>query len=379
MFTAAITALLVGAHLKSANHLSQVPVDQKGAPAVAEIAKRFLAEQNYPGVWVAVARKGRVIGACAVGFSDPVAKRPAKLADRVRWGSISKTVVGTVAAEVVRQGQIGYGDRLFSWLPQVASQANTGYQDVTLDHLLSHSAGFERDGIQPKTSDKTSLSDVPQLRWDMLVGSIAKPPKFAPSKSYLYSNIGITLAAMMLEKASGKQYEELLATTANGRWQLSTMGTGEPPKEFNTTPFQFRNEVIEARPPGIDWRYSYLPAASVFSSIEDMCKFGLLHCSQGAFSSEMLSTMHEVLPPENTTRACFKRVKSGNGYLLHHGGALSNRNRGDVAWIMIEPATATVVAVYTNVCDENKASGENLVLTALNVKLSRALMDFLRR
>ena len=56
------------------------------------LARRLAAEENLPGVSVAVAIDGEIVWAEAFGFADVEHHRPVTVQTRFRTGSVSKTL-----------------------------------------------------------------------------------------------------------------------------------------------------------------------------------------------------------------------------------------------------------------------------------------------
>ena len=110
-------------------------------------------------------------------------------------GSITKTLTATAILKLIDAGEISSSDRLsqfFSDLPEDKAE-------ITVHQLLTHSAGFP--GFL--ASDDSGLS-----KNDFLNRAFAVELMFNPGEGYAYSNVGYSLAAAIIEKVSGKSYEQ---------------------------------------------------------------------------------------------------------------------------------------------------------------------------
>jgi CubicO group peptidase (beta-lactamase class C family) len=63
---------------------------------------------------------------------------PARFADRIRVGSITKTFVATVVLQLVEEGKLSRDDSVEQWLPGVVPNGGA----ITLRQLLSHRSGL---------------------------------------------------------------------------------------------------------------------------------------------------------------------------------------------------------------------------------------------
>ncbi|MGI4741026.1 MAG: serine hydrolase domain-containing protein [Janthinobacterium lividum] len=135
--------------------------------------------------------------------------------DYFHLGSETKGVTSLLAGKLVEEGKIKWKSRLVEVVPELKDKIRTEYAAVTLDKLLSH-----RAGIHPYMWSRdhkalpTLVGTVSERRLQFAAFVLQQPSVSAtPGKSYAYSNAGYVLAALMLERASGSTWEDLLAAT----------------------------------------------------------------------------------------------------------------------------------------------------------------------
>ena len=125
-------------------------------------------------------------------------------------GSNSKAITSFIAMHLTEKGILNWGTPFFKLFPELKAESKAEYLDITLGDLLSHNAQ-----IRPYTTG-LELS-----KFNTLKGSVSEK-RYAFAKSVLtekpikkgtYSNAGYVLAALMLEKATGKTYRELVDQT----------------------------------------------------------------------------------------------------------------------------------------------------------------------
>ena len=108
----------------------------------------------------------------------------------------------------VRMGLFGLDDRIVKYFPEL-----TAYPEVTVRHLLTHTAGvpdyFDDEDwfIKIWEEEKRVPGNDEIIRF--LLETKAKP-YFAPGEGLQYSNTGYNLLALLVERRSGVPYEEFL-------------------------------------------------------------------------------------------------------------------------------------------------------------------------
>ncbi|AMR27880.1 hypothetical protein A0257_12800 [Hymenobacter psoromatis] len=174
------------------------------------------------------------------------------LNDYFHLGSDTKGVTSLLAGKLVEQGKISWDSKLLDVVPELRAAALPPYANVTLADLLSH-----RAGIQPYTAG-AEYKNLPQFsgtltekRQQFAAVVLRQAPALPPAgESYVYSNAGYALAALMLERASHKSWEALVARAFRKLKLHYTLG--------------FPNRT-DARQPWGHWQQ--LPTDSVFTPL----------------------------------------------------------------------------------------------------------------
>ncbi|MGE0640569.1 MAG: serine hydrolase [Thermoanaerobaculia bacterium] len=116
-------------------------------------------------------------------------------------GSVTKQFTAASILRLSEQGKLELADPVTRFLPDFP----TGGRVVTLQQLLTHTSGVPSYTSMPEW--------LPRWREDMsvetLIGIFAgKPFDFEPGTSWSYSNSGYILLGAVIEKVSGRSYEE---------------------------------------------------------------------------------------------------------------------------------------------------------------------------
>ena len=137
--------------------------------------------RTFNGV-VFIQQKGKEKYAEAFGYSDFNKKTPLKINDRFSTMSIAKQITATLILQEVEKGTIDLHVPVRKYLPDFKyAWADT----ITVHQLLNHTSGLYSDDLKPNL-------------------------KLKPGTKFSYSNVGYSVAGLVLEKQSGKSYEELV-------------------------------------------------------------------------------------------------------------------------------------------------------------------------
>jgi CubicO group peptidase (beta-lactamase class C family) len=178
---------------------------QSLAPAADSIRVRY----HIPELGYAVICADSVIEMRTLGYQrsgSPMAARPG---DRFHLGSNTKSITGFIAALMVKRKLIAWDTRFFDLLPELKSRSNPAYAAITLQDLLTHRAGIQRCYIDDRFPKGFNGSRA-ENRARFVAWMLRQKPAIPPGTS-AFSNGGYLVAARMLEKASGKSWEQLVS------------------------------------------------------------------------------------------------------------------------------------------------------------------------
>jgi D-alanyl-D-alanine carboxypeptidase len=126
-------------------------------------------------------------------------------------GSDAKAMLGTLIAREVEAGRLRWDTTIEEVLPEVMATARPEYRTVTVTQLLDH-----RSGLLPLAT-LADLTVVPRLDGPVIAQRrkfarwvLRQAPVVAPGTTGVYSNAGYVVAAAMLERVTGRSYEELM-------------------------------------------------------------------------------------------------------------------------------------------------------------------------
>jgi CubicO group peptidase (beta-lactamase class C family) len=155
-----------------------------------------------PGASVLVLKDGRPVYHKSYGFADLEAKVPATPATNYRLASMTKQFTAAAILLLAEDGKLSLDDPLRKWLPTLPAAAD----GMTLRHLLTHTSGLidYEDVMSPDTKAQLHDADVLHLLESQ------NRNYFAPGTQYRYSNSGYSLLALIVGRASGRDFASFL-------------------------------------------------------------------------------------------------------------------------------------------------------------------------
>jgi CubicO group peptidase (beta-lactamase class C family) len=114
-------------------------------------------------------------------------------------GSIMKEVTATVIFSLEQAGALSREQTL----PEFFEGVPSAYRAVTVDQVLTHSAGF--------AEYHDTEGDFEAMDRDTAIEAIfAEAPRFPPGTESAYSNAGYTLLAALIEQVTGDEYQDVV-------------------------------------------------------------------------------------------------------------------------------------------------------------------------
>lgn len=196
-------------------------------------------QRRVPALVYAVVSSDKVLLLEGVGYTKFRSKDTISISNRFHLGSASAAITSYIASQLVAKGKIKWNTGLFQLFPAMAAKSRPEYVSIMLVDLLSQQGGFI---LLNEPNDITSLpvfSGTPmQQRQEFVDWAIQRRASRDTSgkRSFRFSNANTAVAIAMMEKASGKPWEELLKEYFNKPLGVSVK-TGWPNNVSPTEPW----------------------------------------------------------------------------------------------------------------------------------------------
>lgn len=181
--------------------------------------------------------------------------------------SLSKTFVGIVANQLIRDGKLKLNDSICTHLTSLSESAKSKLQPIKIQHLLGHTSGLPRTsasrkvgriGVNLKYGTKELMQELERIELE-----------FQPGSEFRYSNFGFALLAHVCENASGKPYPALVRklVTEPHKMDDTAFVIDQVQSKRLVTPYN----NINRKQPGAPWVMGKLgPPSALYSTVADL-------------------------------------------------------------------------------------------------------------
>ncbi|MET8476642.1 MULTISPECIES: serine hydrolase domain-containing protein [Streptomyces] len=271
------------------------------------------------------------------GVGDLVTRRPVSKHGYLRLGSTTKTFVATVVLQLVGEKRISLDQTVKQLLPGVVSGAGNDGRTITVRDLLQHTSGLPDYvyDVFPDPSARTYFAN----RWrayqpeELITLAMRHEPDFPAGTRWAYSNTNYVLAGMIIEKVTGRTWEQQVRERILrplGLRHTDTPGT-EP---FLPHPHTVNHQQFTVNGPMVDSTIPYRPFdsgadGSMTGTARDLNRFftaladgRLLKPAEFTAMRTTIQVPQDSGHPEGTRDGLglfFTPLSCGGGYLGHGG------------------------------------------------------------
>lgn len=174
-----------------------------------EVAARiddYMAAQRrvneFSGV-ILLARDGVPLFQKAYGWANAEWQIANSPQTRFRIGSVTKQFTSMAIMQLQQQGKLAVQDPICRYLVPCPA----AWMPITVHHLLTHTSGIPSFTNLPSYRQTMML---PRTAAEMVAVFRDLPLEFEPGSQFKYDNSGYYLLGMIIEKASGRKYQDVL-------------------------------------------------------------------------------------------------------------------------------------------------------------------------
>jgi CubicO group peptidase (beta-lactamase class C family) len=320
--------------------------------ALEQLVTEAMQTAKVPGAALAIVHQRKVIYARGFGVTSVEdGGIPVTAQTIFRIGSTSKPLTTTAVMRLVEAGQLELDTPINEIVPDLQFSVPGAINEVTLRHLLSHTAAL------PTAAEHYGSREAAGLR-EGVYKDIAGYPLVAPvGKIWSYSNPGINLAGYLAELVSGKPYSQLMQELVFDPLEMKR--TTLDPTIAMTYPVAQSHTLDADGNLKVDHHYAdntmHYPSGFVMSTVLDLANFAIMHLSGGSFAGK------QILSPESVAEMHKPHVRfpsfTDDGYGLTlssfnykgvrqvgHGGRISSF----ASSFEFVPETGTAVIIQAN-------------------------------
>lgn len=359
MTTPTRRAVLAGTTATAAAAGAQAaPASAGGAKAAAAVLAGLRTDLSIPAVSAAAVRGGKLVWAQAQGLADVDLATPATPQNRFRIGSCSKLLTALTVIRLVERGAVDLDKPIGDYRPTLPAT----HRATTFRQLLGHQGGVRHYGprdFNPKAPGGTIDQRTYRTTDEALAIFVDDKLLSAPGEAYNYSTFGFSLAAAVLESATGATFLDLVQREVAAPLSLQIV----PDIVDNLTPGRVRpyqlaerykagnplivGKVINA--PAVNPAYKWA-GGGFLARATDLALMGGALLKPGYLKAASLETLFQPQTPKRQGRnpivgLAWRIDTDAKGRRrFHHAGAIE----GGRSAVVIYPDAGVTVALTSN-------------------------------
>lgn len=322
---------------------------------------------DIPAIAAAVIRTDKIEKIAAVGIKKMGSKNKVNINHKFHIGSCGKSFTGMIAQKLVDEKIINWQARPIDIFPELNKVIHQDLEEITFLDLLTHRAGIpgysywnEKEKI-PKYTGTESEKRIKTSFWQL---------KQAPESElgiFKYSNMGYVIAASMMEKKTGKSWEELVEQYVFKPLNINSFGYGRPALNDKQQPWGHWMRFIGKTPqePVAPDQYSLesveRPAGDVHLSFLDFAKYAQFHLrglqgKLGNYSQSFFESIHTIR--DEYSLGWSSSYRNGKKCSIHFGSEATFF----AVMVVFHDVDLAIVIVATSATPEAKRGVNNLLL-----------------
>jgi len=206
--------------------------------------------RRIPGLSLVVLQRDDTLLAKAYGFADEARQVPVSATTVFQLGSISKQFLAALVLRLAERGVLSLDGQVTGYLPEFTRLPPA----ILVRHLLNHTSGIREPFMLPEY--QAGIEDLHRSAEEFVVVLRRTPVDFRPGSRWSYSNANYMILALLVERVTGKPYEQALADELFRPLGLSSLRPCTPlPQE----PGEARGHVLRdgvvvaAAPENLNW------------------------------------------------------------------------------------------------------------------------------
>ena len=313
-----------------------------------QVVRAAIADQNLPGISVAVGAGGEIVWAEGFGWADTENRVPVEPDTRFRIGTASKMLTSAAVGLLMEQGRLELDNEIQTYVPEFPNKQ----WPVTLRQLMGHTAGVRRDA-----GDEEDLRTHCARTLDGLQRFAKHDLLFEPGTQYRYSNYGWFLVSAAVEAAGGDPFFDFMRRQIFQPLGLKDTTDDDEPEPMRAVDYfpRFAADPRYGHQGPEQFDYSCFTGSSAFlSTASDMVRF-IMAINGGKLlqpaTVQLLQTSQRLRSGEETGYGLGWDLETVElaGEQTRVVGYDGDSRDGIVSSFMIVPEHGIVVAVTTNI------------------------------
>ncbi len=311
-----------------------------------KIIVKLMRKFKVPGLAISILHNGKPVYEKGFGARNLEQNLPMTPNSLIGIGSISKSFTALLIMKMLEMDLLDINDPVNKYLE---IEPFISHPDIHITHLLSHSSGIpsvdaqwlpiaitygDYQRIYPISSLDDYLFHISETKTEIF---------FKPGEKFFYNNDMFTLLGMIIEKVTGKTFEEVLNEEILKPLEMIRATVTREDLENGTLQdyitgyiHKGSEEKLEFNKPKLPFSKFLQAPGGIYTSMHEMLNYATCLLQKGTFKDK------EIVKPESIELLWTHRIKSPYGYgkdprycfgwvreedflnhtLIHHGGGL---------------------------------------------------------
>lgn len=242
-------------------------LDKPVADKVEKLMKMYWDYGEFNGN-ILVVKNHKVIYKESYGLANMEWEIPNQANTKFRIASLTKQFTATLVLKLVEAGKLKLKGKISDYLPYYRKDIG---KKVSIHHLLTHSSGIPNYTTSSKFNEAISKSYIPARA--MIEIFCSEPLEFEPGKKFMYNNSGYFILGAIIEKVTGKSYDQALQDIILTPLQLKNTGYDNTHEILSKRASGYQRIGMQYyKAPYLDMSVSF-SAGAMYSTVEDLYRW----------------------------------------------------------------------------------------------------------
>ena len=310
--------------------------------------EKYMRKGKIPGISVVIVKEAETIYQKGIGYANIASKKKVTPKTFFELGSTSKAFTGLGVLKLEKDGLVNIKKPITQYIPWLKMKFHGSEVQVTVEQFLHHTSG-----IPFKTIDSIPISDKDNALEETVKNLIGIELDSYPGKNFQYATINYDVLGYLIEKVTGKSYEEYMNENVLKKLNLSNTYLDINKLPLEERPEGYKINFFKPRKYKAPVYRGNKPAGYIISNGEDMAKWLKIQLgtdSNHTFDKKLIEDSHvakgkvTALGDNSLYSAGWFVYKDENGEISHAG-----TNPNFSSFIIFRPKEKIGVAVLSNI------------------------------
>lgn len=258
---------------------------------VGEYITGRLEEDKIAAVTFALTDGEEIACTGAYGYSDVENKVPAREDMVIGIASVSKLFTATGIMQLEEAGKLDIENPVTDYIPEFSIKSRyKSTRAMKVKDLMTHISGLPRDWLVHFYNFEPDPID--SLVADIKNDYLTNPPGYF----YNYSNLGVSLLGVVLERAAGIPFAEYMQKNI-----LDPLGMAAASFALSPNVLPYCAKAYRGLEPAVEVPVRDKPAGGLYTNVLELAKFAMMYACGGVYKGQRLlksETIDRMLTPQ---------------------------------------------------------------------------------